>query len=529
MNIDDHRILEAPPGYISEEAKKKFTLLAGILGALFFLGQIVIPFAAMAIFMPFMFLSGFEIEHALVKRGAYWNGRVWYPQKIEKSGPRGQTASFDLWTLTPDSTTKPEKAMEGTCENAWLLADNDKLWILSSKSAGYFKDGKITNFEGMQQLGEISRPFLYKGLPAVVEERPGGQRIKVLVNHRWEGREAFRISPGNSRQSVVQELAVLPLLQKTYFFLKYNDSLYYRESIPTEKDNWDDWKPVCDAYNWTVAVIEDEPVVFCTSYNSSYSGKIRGLRLHDEAWEEFFSKDAGWTSDLGVYPLQARGSFLLLIVDSPGRTTAINVKGNVQVSETQFGDGLFPKAFFSTMVLMIAGIMLMPLMLAFVLSRLMEKYRLTYHKYGDMTVKLASLWQRTAAHAIDSLLVGWPIIVGYVTMFMNMERMQNPSSMFMSMGMIFFGFSLLFLGLVLYSFTEGKWGLTPGKWLVGIRTYGTDLMPCGFGRAFIRNILRFVDSSFNFIVGIMMVALTENWQRLGDLAARTVVVVHKKG
>ncbi len=53
---------------------------------------------------------------------------------------------------------------------------------------------------------------------------------------------------------------------------------------------------------------------------------------------------------------------------------------------------------------------------------------------------------------------------------------------------------------------------------------GTDLMPCGFGRAFVRNILKFVDGFFNFMVGVMVAALSHNWQRVGDMAARTVVV-----
>jgi hypothetical protein len=34
----------------------------------------------------------------------------------------------------------------------------------------------------------------------------------------------------------------------------------------------------------------------------------------------------------------------------------------------------------------------------------------------------------------------------------------------------------------------------------------------------------FVDGFFNFTVGIMVVALNEHWQRVGDMAARTVVV-----
>jgi len=78
------------------------------------------------------------------------------------------------------------------------------------------------------------------------------------------------------------------------------------------------------------------------------------------------------------------------------------------------------------------------------------------------------------------------------------------------------------LVLVAYSYFEGRFGKTPGKWLLGIRVLGTDLQPCGFGRAFLRNLLTFVDGFFSFLVGALLVALTENWQRLGDMAARSV-------
>jgi len=67
-------------------------------------------------------------------------------------------------------------------------------------------------------------------------------------------------------------------------------------------------------------------------------------------------------------------------------------------------------------------------------------------------------------------------------------------------------------------------GYSPGKRVLGIRVLGTDLQLCGFWRALVRNLLMFVDGFFNFLVGILVVALNEHWQRVGDMAARTVVV-----
>jgi uncharacterized RDD family membrane protein YckC len=96
------------------------------------------------------------------------------------------------------------------------------------------------------------------------------------------------------------------------------------------------------------------------------------------------------------------------------------------------------------------------------------------------------------------------------------------------MGLMAAAFAWGLLVLVAFSWYEGRSGKTPGKWLLGIRVLGADLAPCGFGRALIRNLLTFVDGFFNFLVGALLVALTENWQRLGDLAARTVVLVDEK-
>ncbi len=99
---------------------------------------------------------------------------------------------------------------------------------------------------------------------------------------------------------------------------------------------------------------------------------------------------------------------------------------------------------------------------------------------------------------------------------------------FVIFGLFALAFLWMLLTLVAFSYLEGRFGKTPGKWLLRIRVLGTDLRVCGFGRALVRNLLTFVDGFFNFLVGVLLVALTENWQRLGDLAARTIVVVDEK-
>jgi uncharacterized RDD family membrane protein YckC len=129
------------------------------------------------------------------------------------------------------------------------------------------------------------------------------------------------------------------------------------------------------------------------------------------------------------------------------------------------------------------------------------------------------------------------LVAGFVLPVAWMWRIVSDPESFVESGpsfpLVFFGlfigaFLWVLLVLVAFSYFEGRFGKTPGKRLLGIRVVGTDLRPCGFWRALLRNLLTFADGFFNFLVGALLVALTESWQRLGDLAARTIVAVDER-
>jgi uncharacterized RDD family membrane protein YckC len=89
---------------------------------------------------------------------------------------------------------------------------------------------------------------------------------------------------------------------------------------------------------------------------------------------------------------------------------------------------------------------------------------------------------------------------------------------------------LLFLAFVVYSgyfaIFETLWtGQTPGKRLVGLRVIDASGRPVTAYAAILRNILRLVDQLPGFYaIAIVSVLLTDRHQRLGDIAAGTVVV-----
>ena len=93
------------------------------------------------------------------------------------------------------------------------------------------------------------------------------------------------------------------------------------------------------------------------------------------------------------------------------------------------------------------------------------------------------------------------------------------------------GFALIF-GLIwgYGAFCEGVFnGQTPGKHLVGVRVMTTQGIPITGAQAAIRNLIGTVDGPlpFLYIPGLVSMIVTRRFQRLGDLAAGTMVVIEE--
>ena len=68
-------------------------------------------------------------------------------------------------------------------------------------------------------------------------------------------------------------------------------------------------------------------------------------------------------------------------------------------------------------------------------------------------------------------------------------------------------------------------GQTPGKSVMGLRVVSDDATPIGWNDSLVRNLLRVVDFlPFGYGAGLVSIVSTRRFQRLGDLAAGTLVV-----
>lgn len=527
---------QAPKGYLSEKHKRKFTITAGILGATFFILQFIIPPLLIMAAMPrMMFSQASWMKEANPKRGAFWNNQIWYVETAltsETSAPGYAT----LKRLTLEGKGDPETVIELPIANPWLLADKDRMWIISSSAVGFYRNGNISIVSEEKTLGDISRPFFYRGFPAVVEQRPTGLTVMTFVGNNWQKEFLFMVGLPTKKERIDNILQVLSYKKTLHFFLKLGDTLYYRAGLsPVQTDDRDLWQPVSEVGNhWFAVFIDGVPTVFVRHIHDAPSSKVKGLKFNGNTWSSFFTYDSVMTSDMGIYPVGETNRFAMLLESFPGSLRLIQVEGTHIVSETRYGSGFpFPRGFMAIMFVPYGCMLVLPLILAIILSAMMRKHRVCEYEAQSFSVPFASLTQRAVSQIIDAVILAGPALVGFFLMmpvFFDFEKMfsQDPFRMMAGFGLMFGELIWVVIGIIIFSFLEGKWGGTPGKWALGIRVLGTDLNPCGFGRALVRNLLKFVDGFFNFMVGVMLVALTEEWQRVGDLAARTIVINMRK-
>lgn len=146
----------------------------------------------------------------------------------------------------------------------------------------------------------------------------------------------------------------------------------------------------------------------------------------------------------------------------------------------------------------------------------------------SLEFNLASAGSRFLALAIDTLIQAGGFLVLAIGAFglSLMAALVSGTG-----GLRTWGFALLLLlAFLLYygyfAIFEAAWsGQTPGKRIIGLRVIGISGRPITVYEAILRNVVRIADQFPGvYAIGILTVLLTSNHQRLGDLAAATVVV-----
>ncbi len=142
----------------------------------------------------------------------------------------------------------------------------------------------------------------------------------------------------------------------------------------------------------------------------------------------------------------------------------------------------------------------------------------------EIRLRVAGPMLRAGAYALDLLIRGVVMIVASIGMgLLGIAIGQR----LVTGALLLAWFLLEWFYPVL--FEAGKRGATPGKRILGLRVVQATGSPITAGQAIVRNFLRWVDGMpfFTYGCGMASCLATRRFQRLGDLAAGTVVIYER--
>jgi uncharacterized RDD family membrane protein YckC len=156
----------------------------------------------------------------------------------------------------------------------------------------------------------------------------------------------------------------------------------------------------------------------------------------------------------------------------------------------------------------------------------LEKLNIDTPEQVALEFSLATVGSRFLAVAVDTLIqVGCAVFLFLLILVgMWISSVTVAGARPWVLAVLVLGVFIIYYGY--FALFESIWnGQTPGKRVVGLRVIHASGRPVSVFEAVLRNVVRIADQMPGiYAVGIVTVFLTERSQRLGDLAAGTVVV-----
>jgi len=554
----------APEGYKSATAKTPYLTVVSIASVAFFLGQFVLPQLVMLALMPGFAGGGmmFQMNMPEVHKAAAWQDQIWVPVNQLGTGaaPRTvlQAANFDgKWVEDSEISLSfpPEH----------LLAAGERLWAVGNGNVAIIEGRNVTTSYPKLRLNEPSNPYLQDGRLRIVDRNATGDwQILEFEEGEWTpvGRLALPagVVPLPTNAGVV--IAGTMRTPQRLHILRDGDRVqaifgdgptqgFLAAGVPEEvveeatsngavsalaaiNPPADPWSP-CPLISYDIPLYLGGRLAVVNP-----SGKTASQNL-DASWLNGHRQHFGTLS----LPLSEHHG---IVTDAEGRVFVLADSfppGEVRVTELTADGFLSPDtaqkpSLFTGMTgqfaRMYAVLLTIPYGLlaiyVLVLHVAMRACRNPRYGFAHRTVRLASIGRRAMARTVDTLLMtlpmfalaGWFLATFDVEQFV--QQMQtNPQQMVIAILASVFGtLAYMLLLAIVFGTLEGVYGWSPGKLVCGLRVIRTTLEPIGVLRGLIRQFLLLADGFFNYLVGGAMVAVLTKQQRLGDLAADSIVI-----
>ena len=253
--------------------------------------------------------SGHQVNNA-----ACYQGAIWF---LESQGELCESGKVSAGTRLVRLKVGADQTLEVLDAIApiepWLVAGEDRLWILSAGHVGYWQDGKVEMTELPEPLEDVSRPFLYRGRPALIASQPPGYRLMVWEDQAWQSQERLRMKlPRESDDCTGEYLQAFECNGDVHVFCQapLRAPVYYHKGLPLA-DAEQNWQKVVDAMgNWKAACLSGQPAIF---HHADRDGPmVVGHIRRDQTWEEFFTRPVGLDIGLGICPTGNGEDFVLL-------------------------------------------------------------------------------------------------------------------------------------------------------------------------------------------------------------------------
>lgn len=162
-----------------------------------------------------------------------------------------------------------------------------------------------------------------------------------------------------------------------------------------------------------------------------------------------------------------------------------------------------------------------------------DAYGLSTPEQVELRLDVAGLGSRFLAGLTDALIQGGVMIALLVAAILSGVLVDRLGASGSTASTVMLSLAVLAIFVVIwgyYIFFEMVWnGQTPGKRLAGLRVLTSGGHPITLAHSLIRNLVRIVDFlPSSYMLGAVVILLNRRSQRLGDLAAGTIVVKERR-
>ena len=305
--------IEPVHGYLSEDSKRRFTLVAGMLGAAFFVAQFLLPMLVM--FMVMMPMMMRQVSIADLDQAVLWHYELWFVERTTKvnwSDP-GKSASAQTLKhvqLADLSEALPSVPLDatGTDSTETLLPVGDRLWVIGADKVSYYEGGSLTRLGGAKRPPRAGRPFVYRGRPAVISVGTHPSLATLQAEGRraeWTSQEFPLGLPSESGS--LRTLQAVEARGGLYLFAALCTEEPERCSLSYREPEHDQWLPLvedaCSCLSWTAVALGSRPAVVLSEQETGrakrHHGPLRSLRRDPQAGGHRAGGKAVWHGPVG--------------------------------------------------------------------------------------------------------------------------------------------------------------------------------------------------------------------------------------